>query len=314
MATPPIENDNLSKALIGKIPKQFKDNDEFLDIVSWNLRWFNEQDSKRVKRITEILGALNSDIFIFQEVRKDSLDKVAEDLAEAKAGYYKVSYGTTGGDQRVAILYDTDWIKSKDDIKELFGKGNVRTGEGKDAFPRLPLWGYFACKSVHPDKRGFDFQIVGLHLKSQLGGGESQRRLACEKLAFWLERESILTDADSILMGDWNKEPDADEWSVMKKLEKDGIVRFKKINDSSDFSHLYYKNKSHIGSKLDIAVVSRDASKKLYSNVKTIRWLTIDELLAKNPKASEIKKFLKEIKEKISDHMPIFTRYYMVED
>ena len=66
------------------------------------------------------------------------------------AGHYKVVYGTTGGDQRIAIMYDMDWISAKDDIVELFGRGSVMTGEGKDAFPRLPLWGYFLCKSSDP--------------------------------------------------------------------------------------------------------------------------------------------------------------------
>ena len=178
-----IANDNISKSLVGEIPDQYKDNNEFLDIISWNIRWFNDSDPKRVAKIVEILGSLNADMFIFQEIRHNSLDIVARRLMEKGAGDYKVVYGSTGGDQRIAIMYDFDWVKSKDDIQELFGKGNVRTTEGKDAFPRLPLWGYFAAKSIEPDKRGFDFQLAGVHLKSQMAAdaGFFQRQLAAEK-------------------------------------------------------------------------------------------------------------------------------------
>ncbi len=307
-----IENDNLSELLIGKIPEKYQDGDEFLDVVSWNLRWFNEKDALRVERITEILSILNSDIFVFQEIRNGSLDIVASKLNEKGAGFYKVEYGTTGGDQRVAIMYDLDWVRAKDDVKELFGKKTVLTVEGKDAFPRLPLWGYFTSKSPYPDKRGFDFQLAGLHLKSQMGGGESQRRLAADKLAYWLKTEAANVDSDAILIGDWNKTPDSEEWDSLVELEKEGFIRFREINDNSDFSHLYYKNKNHIGSKLDIAVVTTEVPMQA-PQAETIRWVTLDDLLASNPKASEIKEYLKEIKTKISDHMPIFSRYYMYE-
>jgi hypothetical protein len=79
-----------------------------------------------------------------------------------------VEYGTTGGDQRIAVMYDLDWIRAKDDIEELFGKGTIIAGDGKDAFPRLPLYAYFTSLSVGGEP--FDFQLAGLHLKSQRGG------------------------------------------------------------------------------------------------------------------------------------------------
>ena len=40
--------------------------------------WFNENDTIRVNNITEVLFALNADIFVFQEVRQGSLDGVAQ--------------------------------------------------------------------------------------------------------------------------------------------------------------------------------------------------------------------------------------------
>jgi endonuclease/exonuclease/phosphatase family metal-dependent hydrolase len=312
-----IANDNISRSVADLIPPKFQDNNEFLDIISWNIRWFNDSDPKRVARITEILGSLNADIFVFQEIRNNSLDVVARRLSELGAGDYKVMYGTTGGDQRVAIMYDFEWVKLKDDIHELFGKGQIRipaTGEGrgKDAFPRLPLWGYFTARSVEADKRGFDFQLAGVHLKSQMGtdAGKPQRTVAANALANWLTNEAADLDADVIVIGDWNAAPDQPEWNTIHQLEQQGDLLFQQINDHTDFSHLYYKNRNHIGSRLDLALVSSEAGAQLRGQAETVRWVTLDELLESNPNIDAIKAYIKQIKEELSDHMPIYTRYY----
>lgn len=312
-----IPNDNISKSLekiIGQLPSQFVDSDEFLDIISWNLRWFNEKEPDRVKNITEILGVLNADVFVFEEIRYGSLDGIADELTKQGKGVYEVQYGTTGGDQRIAIMYDSQWIRAKDDIVELFGKGAVKTGDNKDAFPRLPFKGYFLAKSPDASKTGFSFQLVGVHLKSQMGDGGSQRRTAAEKLCWWLQKEADEVDADTIIIGDWNKGPDDTDWKAVHKMERDGDVLFKKINDTSDFSHLYYKNKTDFGSRLDIALVSTDAGENLADKkTEVIKWVTIDELIqsASDKKVTEIKAIIDDIKTNISDHMPLFTRYYL---
>lgn len=314
-----ITNDNLSKSLkdiIGGLPQEVRNSDDFLDVISWNLRWFNYKEEDRVKNIVEILTYLNADLFIFQEIQPGSLDVVAEKLKENGAGFYEVVYGSTGGDQRVAIMYDTEWVRTKDSVVELFGKGAVKTGDNKEVFPRLPLYGYFLAKSPNPDESGFTFQLVGVHLKSQVGGGSSQRRTAAEKLAYWLEKEANDIDADTVIIGDWNKEPTDPDWTALQELEAEKKVLFEQINDSSDFSHLYYQNKNEIGSRLDIALMTSSAAKTM-ANKKTqvARWITIDNLLASAPemKVAEIKAVLNNIKDNISDHMPLFVRYYLVE-
>jgi endonuclease/exonuclease/phosphatase family metal-dependent hydrolase len=315
-----IKNDNLSKALkgvIGELPEKFKDSDEFLDIISWNLCWFNVKDKERVDNVIQILSALNSDVFVFEEIQPGSLDGVAETLSEAGLGNYNVVYGNTGGDQRVAIMYDTDWVRAKDNIGELFGKGEVKTGDNKDAFPRLPLRGYFQCKSTQPDQDGFSFQLVGVHLKSQMNGGGSQRRTAAEKLCWWLEKEASDVDADTIIMGDWNKGPEDEDWKPIHDLEDDGQVEFRKINDSTDFSHLYYKNKNELGSRLDIALVSSEVKRNVVSEgAEVVKWTTINDLVddTQSRTAAQIKETLSNIKKHVTDHMPLFTRYYLVEN
>jgi endonuclease/exonuclease/phosphatase family metal-dependent hydrolase len=312
---PSIPNDRISELLGDRLPKGFADSDRFLDIISWNLRWFNSKNKERAKKIYDVLAALNADVFVFQEIEKDSLNDICDQLNDAGLGSYRLHYGTTGRDQRLAFMYDFDWVRAKDDIQELFGKKAVVTPSGKDVFPRLPLWSYFYTRSVGAAFRGFDFQIVGLHLKSQLdraGTGEDklQRRLSSDKLADWLIKEASVLDSDVILIGDWNETPAAEEWQAFHRLEKKKIVAFQAVNDESEFSHLYYKNINNLGSRLDLAVVSSDGVKQMKSKPKPILWLTLEELLSGSASAGEVKKVITEIKKEVTDHLPLHNRFY----
>jgi len=313
--TEPVANDNLSHAFsaLDMIPPGYRGSDRFLDVVSWNIRYFNDHDYFRVDRIVKILNALNADIIVCQEILDGSLEVVAQELESLGAGYYNVIYGTTGGNQRVAIMYDLEWVRAKDDPKELFGKGQVRTNEGKDAFPRLPLHGYFTCLASEENAAPFDFQLIGLHLKSQRGGGDMQRELSAKKLCDWMKDEAPLVDSDVIMIGDWNADPTADVWEPIRNMESDGDVAFTSINDKSDFSHLMYRNKKNIGSRLDMAAISMAAIDDMINPPDTVQWKNLTELLEANPKAKAIKAFIKDVRDKVSDHMPIVTRFYFEE-
>lgn len=310
----PPKNDKISLGLEDLVPAKYKGTDQYLDVVTWNIRYFHDLDKQRVNRVVDILSALNADIIVLQEIRDQSLDAVAEKLTKDGAGNYEVNYGTTGGNQRVAVMHDLDWVRSKDDVRELFGKGQIKA-DGKDAFPRLPLLGIFT--TVSPDATGasqpFDFQLLGLHLKSQRGGGGGQRRKAAEALRNWLEHEAPAVDADVILVGDWNAPPDDAAWEPLQGLEQQGKAKFRSINDKTAISHLMYKNKQEIGSRLDLGAISMAAFDELHKPPAPVHWKSLDKLLATNPKAKQIRNYIKQVREKISDHMPVVVRFYIDE-
>lgn len=315
-ARPPFEpppNDNLSKnfAELGLVPPKYRGTDQFLDIVQWNIRFFHDQDPERVERIVNILSELNADIIILQEIKYMSLEAVAQGLRDRKAGYYQTAYGTTGGDQRVAIMYDLDWIRAKDEITELYSKGEVMAADGKDAFPRLPLYSTFTALA---DESPFDFQLVGVHLKSQRGGGKPQRHRAAEKLAEWMSYDAPQVDADVIIIGDWNEKPSADTWKPIHDLERDGQLVFESINNESDVSHLMYKNKKDIGSRLDLRAVSMAAAAALGDPGGVVRWTSLEDFLSNDPQGEQIKDFLKKIREEVSDHLPVVLRFYFTDE
>lgn len=314
----PPQNDNLSKAFeaASLIPKGVEGTAEFLDVVCWNIRYFHHKDPSRVDLISDVLGRLNADIFVLEEILEGSLEGVIDRLASSGAGNYSVAYGSTGGQQRVAFLWDIDWIRAKDTPGELFGKGEVLTADGKDAFPRLPLWTPFTA--VVDDAAGdpFDFQMLGLHLKSQRGGGHDQRRVSAERLAVWLEREAPKLDTDVLLLGDWNEPPTSDTWAAIHRLEKEGKLLFSGINDASDISHLYYKNTSSLGSRLDLIAMTATAAKQLPEGQSAIPivWTTLEQVFkGSSMSAQEIKALFGKISEQVSDHLPVATRFYFGE-
>lgn len=307
----PPENDHLSTALKDIIPEKYRGTDRFLDVVAWNIRFFHDRDPERVSRIVDILEALNADVMVLEEILGGSLTEVTKQLSDRKAGNYEAVYGETGGNQRVSIMYDLDWVRAKDSIKELFGKNSVVTADGKDAFPRLPLHSYFTVLSEIEE--AFDLQVVGLHLKSQRGGGQSQRQMAAERLKTWLIREAPIVDSDAVLIGDWNEPPKSNTWEPIHELERKKLALFTKINDSDSISHLMYKNLSNTGSRLDMAAVSISSAARLVGKSEVARWKSLDDLLKSTPTSKEIKKYIKETSQNISDHMPVVVRFYLQE-
>jgi endonuclease/exonuclease/phosphatase family metal-dependent hydrolase len=295
------------------VDRRFRGTDRYLDLVTWNIRWFNPRDPQRVDNMVTVLSALNADILVLQEIEAGSLDELAIRLGEAEVGLYKVAYGTSGGDQRIAMLYDTEWVRAKDDIREIVGKREVVTRAGKDAFPRLPLWSWFTGLPVSAHNESFDFQLVGIHLKSQLGDGvtdKEQRHKAAEWLARWLEGDAQDVDSDVLIVGDWNEPPSADTWQPFADLEAEAKVFFRKVNDDDAISHLMYKRKDRIGSRLDIKVASASVGGFRRGDPKVVRWTTLAKLLAGNPSAAAIKRFIREVSRDLSDHMPVVSRFY----
>src|ERR1051325_6523501 len=70
-------NDHISAHLHAYVPEALRGTDRFLDIINWNIRWFNPRDAARLKRITEVFQELNADILVCQEIEAGALDAAA---------------------------------------------------------------------------------------------------------------------------------------------------------------------------------------------------------------------------------------------
>jgi endonuclease/exonuclease/phosphatase family metal-dependent hydrolase len=294
-------NDNLSRYLSDFIPDELEGSDRFLDIITWNIKFFNNRDPQRVEDIRSIMQELNADIFVLQEIEAGALDEVAEALTFAGAGLYKTAYGTTGGDQRVAFMYDTEWVKASVDIEELFLKENLIVqvdGMEKPVFPRLPLHTTFvAYREAEP----FDFHLVGVHLKSQRGGGSEQRTLAAERLAQWITSE--ISDEDAIVVGDWNAPPERPEWEAIRKLESQGVLNFAGWNTADEENEASFLGSGNRRSRLDLIVFTETIQPPEQTEATVINW---NALLATDFSP----RILETVVARISDHLPVLTRFY----
>ncbi len=287
------------------VPQALRGTDRYLDIINWNIRYFNGRDLKRVERIARLMSQLNADIFVLQEIENGSLADVAEILTEMGAGLYKEAYGTTGGDQRVAFLYDMEYVRAKQDIVELFpDRPRVSQSGRKEIFPRLPL--YAEMTGIARPGRGgvemFDFNLLGLHLKSQRADqtgddGTPQRRMAGERLAAWL-REEVGNEPDIIMAGDWNAQADRSEWDAIRTLERADLASFVARNPGGEASHFF---RSGEGSRLDLVLVTDSAEDNAVDRTsRVIHW----------NRALGDRSQLRALIETISDHMPVLSRFY----
>lgn len=331
---PTAGNDHLSRAFSAKdlVPDEYRGTDRFLDVVQWNIEWFGAsrsraKDEKRARLITQILSALNADIFVFQEIagptrnREGALDSVATALTTSDAGDYRVEYTQAGGEQRVAMMWDRDYVRAKVEPNDLFAVGQHTTDSGKDAFAtRTPLHAYFQVREAAVEPGGgtktFDFQMLGVHLKAMAEGYE-QRLKSAEVLSDWLTGEATHTDSDAVILGDFNAGPDDRSWAPFHALEGTSKVKFREINDPSDFSYLWLANRSDkFTSRIDLQVMTLSSFENVSgAAARVVRWQPIEETIARagDMTAAEVRKVMQEIKQTVSDHLPVVTRFYFTD-
>jgi endonuclease/exonuclease/phosphatase family metal-dependent hydrolase len=326
------ENDNLSTALADIVPERYRDTDKFIDIVQWNMEWFGamqsaEKDKKRFGLVVNILEALNADLFIFQEIAGPSedgrypgaLDKVAEELTKHGAGNYVVYYTQAGGEQRVAMMWDQQWIRAKTEVKELFTQGTYKTNSGKDAFAqRTPLYGFFSAKLLGGGYDKFDFQALGVHLKAMKEGYE-QRLCSADVLVKWLTNEAPKVTDNVLIMGDWNAPPDDPCWAPFQALDNGpkAKIAFRSINDPGDYSYLWLDNQTtNYVSRIDLSAISLASMEKVDKKVvgDAVQWKPIEDVIAEtggNIFNNRVETVMKELKETLSDHLPTVNRFYI---
>jgi endonuclease/exonuclease/phosphatase family metal-dependent hydrolase len=323
-------DDRISRLLDARklVPREFAGSDQYLDVLCWNIRWFDHKDPERVRAVTEVLDALNGDVFVLTEVADDgALDEVVESLNRRKAGCYSAKVGpngTRGGQQRVALLWDRDWVRSKREIGELFADARPKVADElkanatADVFPRLPVWGYYEARDEN-GAESFSFDLIGLHLKAQgprprsykgtiSRFGIPQRKRAARLLGDWVKA----SNGNVFMIGDWNATPDQPEWASLRTLERQKILDFTKINGTTVPSHLARLNQGGIaGTRIDLQLITNagDARRVPGQVGVVIQWSAFQDLATMT--AAERSAVFKAVKQTYSDHLPVVSRFYL---
>ncbi len=321
-------HDHISRAYAHLVPERYRGTDKYLDVVQWNIEKFGAQlmtgsADKRYPVLMDVLEALNADLFIFEEVAGPSadgryeggLDAVAKELNRRGAGNYVVHYTKAGGAQRIAMMWDLDFVRHKSEVEELFPKHTHKKPGNPDPFAeRTPLYGNFTTRADNASVKRFDFQTIGVHLKSAWNGGLWQRTKSAEILSGIIQELAADVDTDVMLMGDFNAPPSDDCWKAFHQLEKKGLAAFRSINDEDDFSYLWLKKKDGQNvSRIDLSLLTTSSAAQMVDKTSdAIQWQPIEETiaLAGHHTATAARKVMKEMKELISDHLPVVTRFY----
>jgi endonuclease/exonuclease/phosphatase family metal-dependent hydrolase len=320
---PVAEGDRISVLFEDMLTPEQRGSDRFLDIVTWNIKWFNVQNSDRVARVSRIMAEINADVFILQEIEPQSMEPVAQALNGIGAGNYKTFYGATGGDQRVTFVYDQSMVRAATNPVNMFQDNEpVIQGTRKKVFPRLPIQMKLtafatdrdASASTRPDGRiisPFDFELAGVHLKSQRrdeagDDGTLQRQIAAEMLANWVKVDA--DDQDVIIAGDWNAAAERAEFKSIRALEDQGKLAFRSFNPDDEASYMFANGRS---SRLDYIVLSASAlDVAVDKQSKVLRW----KQLADDIEDGRARDQLRWIIDEVSDHLPVIARFYFVDE
>ena len=69
-----VTNDRISAFLNEFVPDKVQGTDSFLDVITWNIKFFNTRDPQRVELIARIMQELNADLFVLQEIEEEVHD------------------------------------------------------------------------------------------------------------------------------------------------------------------------------------------------------------------------------------------------
>ncbi len=293
-------NDNLSAILDDLVPGHLDGTDRFLDVATWNIRYFNSRDPERVETITRIMQEINADVYVLQEIEDGSLSEVTHTLVRSGAGLYAAEYGKTGGRNRVGFLIDTEWVRNTTEISELFaGEQSFIPETHKNVFPRLPLYGEFIVRS---DGEAFNVNVVGVHLKScrtsSRDDGTEQRRVAAARLSRWLRRET--NGEDVVVAGDWNAGLTRPEWSSLTDLEQGWDIYVRGWNPGGELSHVIARKSP----QMDVIVLTPSGPETpAVDEIEGCRTTVLgwrDDMFSRS--------VIAEMKLKVSDYLPVVSR------
>jgi endonuclease/exonuclease/phosphatase family metal-dependent hydrolase len=180
-----------------------------VQVGTFNVEWFGTTDTSKhkhrstlvVQQIADLIATqLDLEIVVLEEINSQSAEFDRLETALEAQGY-KLASGVTGREQRVVIAYDDDEVDLVDEVRELDLRVSFNLSGGcRSSGLRRPLAATFRAGE-------FDFMLIGVHLKSQLGGdcADRVRREQCKDLIAKVdELVEASGEKDVIIAGDFN--------------------------------------------------------------------------------------------------------------
>ena len=178
-----------------------------LDVATWNIEWFGHpsygppDDDRQVRNVAAILNGSGVDIWAFQEIADLAR---AEELLGQLTGNWDGVVATNSGDQRLAIIWNTDTVS-------LIESGHILEDALYEFAGRPPLQATFL---VTLPGGAFEMTLIDVHMKAFGDQTSWERRSAAAALIKAHVDGSDLSEQPVLLLGDFNDELHASTWNA----------------------------------------------------------------------------------------------------
>lgn len=141
---------------------------EFVTVGSFNLEWLGHANKIRsqdhIIRLARYIRALEVDVLCCQEISTtgDATGNSVpdwQDLLDNLGEGYQSYVGSTGGSQKLAIIWDTSTVEISDPGEVVGIQRTDVPNSTHRTFPRIPFTAYVKAKGG-----GIDFRLITIHL------------------------------------------------------------------------------------------------------------------------------------------------------
>ena len=266
------------------IDSLFFGTDSTFEIITWNIEWFPKNGQITVDLVTQIIAALDADVYALQEIENsnyfETLLQEINDFGTLNT-WQGFRANSAAYDVNLAYIYKSNEITLEEDIYEIYQNEYYY-------LPRSPL-------VMEIKWNGTEIVIINNHLKAFSDGeSEERRRQACILLENYIVQN--LPNENVILLGDLNDSLLDDEYDNVFNpfLNNPDLYEFADMEiatgSSTDWSYPSWP------SHLDHILITNELFDEINDENSEIQTIKIDEYLDGG---------WSEYEQNISDHRPV---------
>ncbi len=225
---------NLGRLMPETVVSSYVGNAEDLDLVFWNIEWFNKHVADKIEPVARFIADMNCDIWALSETSPQAtglLVAYLRDHFNLDFAFGASEPNAASGKQSTAVMWNTRTVSggrvewpdeienflrrtSQEDLSDLPDPQIIGEAVHGKIFNRYP--GLFYLESLPGrSEQQINFFLVPLHLKA-MDEGSLRRKLASQVLASavaYMIREGH--DADWVLGGDINAPLDSGDFAAL---------------------------------------------------------------------------------------------------
>ncbi len=216
---------------------------EGIEVVTWNIEHFPQNDSSTVNGVAEIILDQSADIYALQEI--DDTLAFQNQLMPLLPNYSYI-IGSNGYLAHLAVIYRNE-VLSVTGSTELWADTDYWDDGDQDYYNNAQY--YFASRPpLQVDfewqcgNASFNFSVIDVHLKC-CNEGLDRRRIAAIILQEYLTVQVAAGDSNIVVLGDWNDDlvdlPPYDSFTLLLDDPTVEFINLSLAQDPSDYFDSY---------------------------------------------------------------------------